>query len=100
MQRPRAVLTDLDCTLTDRAATVRAFAGRFVEHFGADLAPQAGGAEDAVEEVRVGAPLGELGAKPVDVLLERLDDLLGLGDELLHESAVVHGGSPTCRGAA
>ena len=48
MPRPRAVLMDLDCTLTDRPATVRAFAGRFVEHFGDDLAPQLGGAEDAV----------------------------------------------------
>src|SRR5688572_14080927 len=48
MPRPRAVLMDLDCTLTDRAATVRAFAGRFVEQFGVDLAPSAGGAEDAV----------------------------------------------------
>src|SRR5687767_4714009 len=48
MPRPRAVLMDLDCTLTDRAATVRAFAGRFVERFGAELAPHPSGAEDAV----------------------------------------------------
>jgi len=48
MPRPRAVLMDLDCTLTDRAATIRAFARRFVEHFGADLAPAPGEAEEAV----------------------------------------------------
>ena len=49
MPRPRAVLMDLDCTLTDRAAMVRVFAGRFVERFGADLALPGSGAEDAVE---------------------------------------------------
>lgn len=58
MPRPRAVLMDLDCTLTDRAATVRAFAVRFVEHFGADLAPPPGGAEDAVASAILSADDG------------------------------------------
>jgi putative hydrolase of the HAD superfamily len=34
MPRPSAVLFDLDCTLTDRPATVAAFAAAFVRHFG------------------------------------------------------------------
>ena len=58
MRRPRAVLMDLDCTLTDRAATVRAFAGRFVKRFGADLAPPPGGAEDSVASAIVSADDG------------------------------------------
>src|SRR5688572_9104606 len=58
MPRPRAVLMDLDCTLTDRAATVRAYAGRFVERFGDDLAPPPGGAEDAVASAIVAADDG------------------------------------------
>ena len=55
MPRPRAVLMDLDCTLTDRAATVRAFAGRFVEDFGSDLARHEGCDEDAVASAIVSA---------------------------------------------
>src|SRR4051812_22806361 len=33
MARPDAVLLDLDCTLTDRPATIAAFADGFVDHF-------------------------------------------------------------------
>jgi putative hydrolase of the HAD superfamily len=33
MARPEAVLLDLDCTLTDRPATIAAFADGFVDHF-------------------------------------------------------------------
>ena len=58
MPRPRAVLMDLDCTLTDRAATVRAFARRFVEHFGADLALEGSAAEDTVASAIVSADDG------------------------------------------
>lgn len=35
--RPGACLFDLDCTLTDRMASIAAFAGRFVDHFGGIL---------------------------------------------------------------
>jgi len=42
-RRPRAVLFDLDCTLTDRAATVAAFAERFADRFGNEMRPTGDG---------------------------------------------------------
>ena len=67
MTNPKAVLFDLDCTLTDRARSLERFAPVFVEHFGRRLArPDAGRFLSAICQV------DDLGYAPRSVCWEHL----------------------------
>ena len=55
------------------------------------------GAEAAVDEIRIGRPRRPLAVELEQVALQRLDDLLGLGEELAQRPVVAGGHYPACR---